>query len=318
MAAAFNGVVSSPAPRWQLQPSLTFDYEHGDRTRTGTEEILGLERVPALEVVWLWGTSVTDVRHLASAKALKQLSLSDTKVTSASTMGLECIPTLETLFLSSTSVTDVRHLASAKALKQLCLSDTRVTSESTMGLECIPTLETLNLSATSVTDVRHLASAKALKQLDLSNTKVTTEGTMGLECIPTLETLLLSSTSVTDVRHLASAKALTTLDLADTKVTVTGDGLERAVEAAEHHRSGRLTRKIQSMSRRSIELQPAGAAGLLQRGTNKRSPFVESFEGIPLGSVFASGASAQIRSVAGRPDTLAKIYHHHVLSNAES
>jgi serine/threonine protein kinase len=54
----------------------------------------------------------------------------------------------------------------------------------------------------------------------------------------------------------------------------------------------------------------------LQRGSNKRS-LVESFEDIPFGSVFASGGSAQIRSVVGRPDTLAKIYHHHVLSNAE-
>jgi hypothetical protein len=59
------------------------------------------------------------VRHLASAKALKRLDLSDTKVTTEGTMGLECIPTLETLRLWNTLVTDVRHLASAKALKQL-------------------------------------------------------------------------------------------------------------------------------------------------------------------------------------------------------
>jgi Leucine-rich repeat (LRR) protein len=85
------------------------------------------------------------VRHLASAKALKQLDLNDTKVTTEGTMGLECIPTLETLLLQSTSVTDVRHLASAKALKQLDLNDTKVTTEGTKGLECIPTLETLDL-----------------------------------------------------------------------------------------------------------------------------------------------------------------------------
>jgi serine/threonine protein kinase len=55
----------------------------------------------------------------------------------------------------------------------------------------------------------------------------------------------------------------------------------------------------------------------LRRRANKRSPLVESFDNIPLGFVFASGGSAQIRSVAGRSDTLAKIYHPHVLSNAE-
>jgi Leucine-rich repeat (LRR) protein len=108
-----------------------------------TEGTKGLECIPTLETLDLSGTYVTDVRHLASAKALKQLNLSDTKVTTEGTKGLECIPTLEELDLSGTSVTDVRHLASAKALKQLDLSDTKVTTEGTMGLEGIPTLETL-------------------------------------------------------------------------------------------------------------------------------------------------------------------------------
>jgi serine/threonine protein kinase/Leucine-rich repeat (LRR) protein len=228
MAAAFNAALLSPASCWQLRPSLTFDYEHGgDRIQTETEDILGLENVSALEVVWLCGTSITDVRHLASAKALKLLDLSDTQVTTEGTMGLEHISTLEKVVLSRTSITDVRHLASAKALKLLDLSDTQVTTEGTMGLEHISTLETLVLSSTPITDVRHLASAKALKQLHLSDMNVTTEGTLGLERIPTLETLYLWKTPITDVRHLASAKALKLLNLRGTKVTTGGTmGLE--------------------------------------------------------------------------------------------
>jgi serine/threonine protein kinase len=227
MAAAFGAEVSSPASRWQLRPSLTFDYGHGDIKQTATEDILGLESMPTLEVLWLSRTSVTDVRHLASAKALKQLHLSGTKVTTEGTMGLESIPTLETLSQRHTSVTDVRHLASAKALKLLDLGNTKVTTKGTKGLESIPTLESLLLGSTLVYDVRHLASAKALKLLDLGNTKVTTKGTKGLESIPTLESLLLGSTLVTDVRHLASAKALKQLALNNTKVTTEGTkGLE--------------------------------------------------------------------------------------------
>jgi hypothetical protein len=40
-----------------------------------TEGTMGLECIPTLEVLDLSRTSVTDVRHLASAKALKQLDL---------------------------------------------------------------------------------------------------------------------------------------------------------------------------------------------------------------------------------------------------
>jgi serine/threonine protein kinase len=112
---------------------------------------------------------------------------------------------------------------------------------------------------------------------------VTTESTMGLECIPTLEVLDLSLTSAKDLRHLASAKLLKSLDLSGTKET------------------------------------KAGTVELLERfhGNIKRSRIVESFDNIHLGSVFSSSGSAQIRDVLGRPDILAKIYYHHILSNAE-
>jgi hypothetical protein len=37
MAAAFFAEGSSPASRWQLRPSLSFDYGHGNRTRIATK-----------------------------------------------------------------------------------------------------------------------------------------------------------------------------------------------------------------------------------------------------------------------------------------
>jgi serine/threonine protein kinase/Leucine-rich repeat (LRR) protein len=286
-------------------------------TKVTTEGTTELERIPTLEMLLLSSTFVTDVRHLASAKALKLLDLNSTKVTAEGTMGLERIPTLEILYLSFTPITDVRHLASAKRLQRLDLRKTKVTTEGTMGLESIPTLENLLLWSTLVTDVRHLASAKTLMLLDLRTTKVTTEGTMGLERIPTLETLYLSETPITDVRHLASAKGLKKLDLSDTKVTAAGMmGLERAVEAAQPIRNGSGERR----GRRSAELkvgEGGDAADMLLRRTNKPSSLVEPFENIPLGPVLASGGTAEIYSVVGQADTLAKIYHHHVLSNEE-
>jgi serine/threonine protein kinase len=289
------------------------------------EGLRGLEFLPILEELNLAGCAqITDLSCLRTCRALKKVDLTDTGVTDAGIRGLELISTLEELYValdtptfSSVSVSDVRHLASAKALKRLDLSGTKVTTEGILGLEFIPTLQELDLSSTSVADVRHLASAKALKRLDLSGTKVTTEGILGLEFIPTLQELDLSSTSVADVRHLASAKALKRLDLSGTKVTTEGMvGLERAVEAAKRDALGSVERQERHSAKSRVG-QGQDSPDSFQRRANKRSPFVESFDDVPLGSVFASGASAQIRSVTGRPDTLAKIYHHHVISNAE-
>jgi hypothetical protein len=91
------------------------------------------------------------VRHLASAKALKQLDLSGTKVTTEGTMGLESIPTLETL----RSFGNVCHGRAASGIGEGVEAPqpqrTKVTTEGTMGLESIPTLEELDLSSTPIT-----------------------------------------------------------------------------------------------------------------------------------------------------------------------
>jgi serine/threonine protein kinase len=95
-------------------------------------------------------------------------------------------------------------------------------------------------------------------------------------------------------------------------------GLEHAVEAGRHDGFAVLTkRSFRNCRPSALRIATIDARGTKENGANKRLPFVESFDNVPLGSEFASGASAQIRHVAGRPNILAKIYHHHVLSNAE-
>jgi hypothetical protein len=174
---------------------------------------MGLECIPTLEELDLSQTSVTDVRHLASAKALKQLNLSRTKVTTEGTMGLECIPTLEVLIF-----VDVCHGRAASGIGEGVEAARPQRYEGDDGGHDGVGTHTHAGSAGSFVDVGHGRAASGIGEgveaAQPQHTKVTTEGTMGLERIPTLETLFLSATSVTDVRHLASAKALKQLDLA--------------------------------------------------------------------------------------------------------
>jgi serine/threonine protein kinase len=154
-----------------------------------------------------------------------------------------------------------------------------------------------------------------LKQLNLGDNDMTTAGTMGLECISTLETLYLSGMSITDVLHLASAKALKLLDLSGTTVTTRGIiGLEPAVAAAQRRMIGSSGRPRRRSAESSID-EGGDAPDILQHQANKRSPSVRDHTARP--GVCVSG-SAQIHRVVGQADTLVKIYHHHVLSNAES
>jgi hypothetical protein len=109
----------------------------------------GLEEIPALVHLDLFGTGVDDVRSLAGCSALRELKLARSSVTDVGIIGLERIATLEVLNLADcrhlTSVTSLRHCT---ALRELNLRGTRVTDGGIAGLECIVTLTKLSLVRT--------------------------------------------------------------------------------------------------------------------------------------------------------------------------
>jgi Leucine-rich repeat (LRR) protein len=77
----------------------------------------GLEEIPSLEHLDLFGTGVDDVRSLADCRALRELKLAGSSITDLGIMGLEPIATLEVLNLAYcrhiTSVSSLRHCTDA-------------------------------------------------------------------------------------------------------------------------------------------------------------------------------------------------------------
>jgi hypothetical protein len=101
----------------------------------------GLEQIPSLEHLDLFGTDVDDVRSLAGCHVLRELKLTSSPVTDIGIIGLERIATLEVLTLTLcrhiTSVTSFRHCT---GLRELILDGTGVTDTGIAGLECIVTV----------------------------------------------------------------------------------------------------------------------------------------------------------------------------------
>ena len=102
--------------------------------------------LPALQVLELANTGVTDIAPLAGLTALQGLSL------------------------GNTGVTDIAPLASLTALRGLRLDITGVTDIA--PLAGLTALRTLDLDKTGVTDIAPLAGLTALEMLDLANTGV--------------------------------------------------------------------------------------------------------------------------------------------------
>jgi Leucine-rich repeat (LRR) protein len=181
----------------------------------------GLEEIPALRYLDLYGTSVDDVRSLAGCRALRELKLTSSLVSDFGIIGLEQIPTLEVLNLAHCSqITTVTSLRHCTALRELILDRTSVTDAGIAGLECIGTLTKLSLANTKITSVSSLRHSPSLHELNISNTRVTAAGTEGLDEIGTLQCLVAGGYyNELDPATLRRCPSLREVDLSDSATT---------------------------------------------------------------------------------------------------
>jgi Leucine-rich repeat (LRR) protein len=169
----------------------------------------GLEEIPSLKRLDVAHTGVDDVRSLAGCRALRELELANSLVTTVGITGLERIATLEVLDLACCQITSVTSLRHCTALRELVLDGTCVTDAGIAGLECIVTLTKLSLAncnlITSVSSLRHSPS---MRQLDISNTTVTAAGSTGLDEIGTLQCLRARGRAQLDASMLRRCRSL--------------------------------------------------------------------------------------------------------------
>jgi Leucine-rich repeat (LRR) protein len=177
----------------------------------------GLEEIPSLEHLDLFGTRVDDVRSLAGCPALRVLKLQGLVVPDMGIIGLERIATLEVLNLAHckhiTSVTSLRHCT---ALRELILDATSVTDAGIAGLECIVTLTKLSLvDCKLITGVSSLRHSPSLRELDISLPSIE-----GLDEIGTLQCLEARGHAQLDASTLRRCRSLREVDLSCTDVPV--------------------------------------------------------------------------------------------------
>jgi Leucine-rich repeat (LRR) protein len=175
----------------------------------------GLEELPSLERLDLSQTRVCDVGSLTGCRALRELRLAGSSVTTIGIIGLERIPTLEVLNLAGcrhiTSVASLRHCT---ALRELILDGTSVTDAGIAGLERIVALTKLSLVYCDfITSVSSLRYSPSLRELNISNTKVTAAGTTGLDEISTLQCLKAFDCGPPDASTLRRCLSLREVDL---------------------------------------------------------------------------------------------------------
>lgn len=170
-------------------------------------------RLPALRVLGLRNTRMSDLASLSHLSKLEFLDLSHTEV--ADLAPLARLDKLEHLYLSGTQVVDLAPLARLGKLEALSLVGTQVADLT--PLASLDKLRLLDLSRARVAGLSPLAHLDNLKHLFLSGTQVA--DLSPLAGLDNLRELHLAKTLVSDLSPLARLDKLETLNLAGTRVT---------------------------------------------------------------------------------------------------
>ncbi|UXX78438.1 hypothetical protein N7E81_13835 [Reichenbachiella carrageenanivorans] len=195
-----------------------------------------LMKIASLDSLNLAGNQfVLDLEPLSALKNLKQLDISDTKITDLSPLRyarhlnslrsantrlvdittLEYFDQLVRLDLSNTGVTDISTLARLSKLKQLNLSGTAVTDFD--ALNALQALQNINLSNTAFDDPTFFANSTGLVAINLSRTPV--DHLFVFQSLPQVQTLNLSETRIVNLNGLENHPMLSELLINQTKVS---------------------------------------------------------------------------------------------------
>ncbi len=188
----------------------------------------GLTALQHLQLSASTRNTITDagVANFKDMVDMRQLSMTQTAITSDGLNHLRGMTRLHTLRIPATRVEDLAPIRQLTGLKFLHLANTRITDAGLAPVAGFTALESLMLRDTPITDagLKHLRGATSLTQLDLGKTKITDAGLADLAALNSLQRLELASTAVSDagLSHLAGLSSLKTLILNETKVTDAG------------------------------------------------------------------------------------------------
>jgi len=177
------------------------------------ERAIARARMPFVRVE-LNGTKATDttLAHLKQFPALEILDLRGTQVTDDGLIQLEGCKTLTHLVVDFSQITDagLARMKGLTSLRWLSLTRTQVTDAGLAQLEGHKTLKGLVLDFTQVTDagLERMKGLTSLRWLSLAHTKITDAGLASLKGLTGLEQIDISRTQVTDAGLLSIRRAL--------------------------------------------------------------------------------------------------------------
>ncbi|MCI0682906.1 MAG: sigma-70 family RNA polymerase sigma factor [Gemmataceae bacterium] len=214
--------------RWEATPAgKQVVYVGLKGTRAADEHIKLLRFFKELRELWLSETRLTDAgcADLAPLQNLQTLRLGATSVSDAGLKHLTNLRQLKDLAIGWTKITDagLKDLSQLTELRELDLRQTALTDEGLKSLRPFRKLETLQIALTKITDagLKELHGFDKLRVLNVQHNRLGDAAIKNLALISTLESVSLENNPVTDagIKDLVRLTQLTALNLAATKIS---------------------------------------------------------------------------------------------------
>lgn len=187
-------------------------------TSSVTGQIKSLEdltAIPNLTSVIIHGENgIGDFGSLKSLTNVKELDLSNCRISSDAMTSISSMTWLESLVLDTNGISDISPLAKLIKLKSLSISDNNVKDVS--SLSGLTSLTEINLSKNFIQDVSALSAMSKLKTADLSDNLITSVS--ALSELAQLKSLDLSGNQISSLEALRRLTSLTSLDVSGNKI----------------------------------------------------------------------------------------------------
>jgi hypothetical protein len=177
------------------------------------DEIVGLDKLGALNKLNLGKNNITEIKGLDSLTELKSLIIGYNKVTRI--QGLYALTKLTHLSLDSNQITRMEGFEHLANLESLYLTNNKI--DEIKGLENLARLQYLKLSENKITRIDGLHSLKRLHLLALDGNKI--REIENLESLIDLRELYLFGNEITEKKGLEHLKELRILSLDNNLIT---------------------------------------------------------------------------------------------------
>ena len=151
-------------------------------------------------------------------KNLKEIDLSDNKISDIDCLNQMILPHLESLNMSKNEIQKIDPIIDCIKLRKIDFSQNKISDIKCLSKE-LPHLESLNMSKNEIQKIDPIIDCIKLRKIDFSHNKISDIKCLNNEILPYLESLNMSNNKIVRIEALSDYKKIKEIDVSNNYIT---------------------------------------------------------------------------------------------------